>query len=66
MFQITAHIVAFRLVLVFRVVNEILVSNRLLNFDLYPNSLYSSHFEDGSFEVVSSHPPSVTVDSRQL
>ena len=27
--------------------------NRLLNFDLYPNSLYNSHCENMTFEVLS-------------
>ena len=35
--------------------------NHLLNFDLYANSLWSSHCEKGSFEVLSLHTPSVAV-----
>ena len=34
--------------------------------NLYPKFLHISHRESGSFEVLSSHPPSVTVDRRQL
>ena len=35
-------------------------------FKLYPKFLHISHRENGSFEVLSLHPPSVTVDRRQL
>ena len=31
--------------------------NHLLDFDLYANSLQSSHCENGSFEVLSLQPP---------
>ena len=33
---------------------------------LYPKFLHISHRENGSFEVLSSHSPSITVDRRQL
>ena len=33
---------------------------------LYTKFLHVSHRENGSFEVVSLHPPSVTIDRRQL
>ena len=38
--------------------------NRLLNFDLYPNSWHNSHRENGSFKVLSSYPTSIAVDRR--
>ena len=34
--------------------------------NLYPKFLHIPHRENGSFEVLSLHPPSVTVDRRQL
>ena len=38
--------------------------HRQLN--LYPKFLHISHRENGSFEVLSLHTPSITVDRRQL
>ena len=64
-FQVTSHIVGFRSML--RVVNfNSCRCNHLLNFDLYANSLQSSLCENGSFEVLSLHPPSVAIVRRQL
>ena len=63
-FLVTSHIVEFCLVL--RVVNEILVAVIVYSFLTYPKFLHISHRENGSFEVLSLHTPSVTVDRRQL
>ena len=38
----------------------------IVNSILYPKFLHISHRENGSFEVLSLHHPSVTVDRRQL
>ena len=58
MFQVTAHIVGFRVVLrvdlVLRVVNGVLVLVKR-PLDLYPKFLHISHRENGSFEVLSLH-----------
>ena len=44
--------------------SPIVSCHRQLN--LYPKFLHTSHRENGSFDVLSSHLPSVTADRRQL
>ena len=57
-------VLCFRVDLVLRVVNGVRRCDRPLN--LYPKFLHISHRENGTFEVLSLHTPSVTVDRRQL
>ena len=38
----------------------------IVQLNLYPKFLHISHRENGYFEVLSLHSPSVTVDRRQL
>ena len=66
---VSAHIVGFRVVLrvdiVLRVVNGVLVPV-IVHSICIPKFLQISHREHGSFEVLSLHFSSVTVDRRQL
>ena len=68
-FLAAAHIVGFRVLLrvdlVFRVVNGVLVAV-IVHSICIPNFLHISHRENGSFEVLSSNHPTVTIDRPQL